>query len=46
MPFSIRKIRGKNLYSVKNSQTGAVHSYGTTLENAKKNTCGSTPTTI
>ena len=36
MPFSIRKIRGKNLYSVKNSQTGAVHSYGTTLENAKK----------
>ena len=36
MPFSIRKIRGKNLYSVKNSQTGAVHSYGTTLANAKK----------
>jgi hypothetical protein len=36
MPFTIRKIRGKNLYSVKNSQTGAVHSYGTTLANAKK----------
>jgi hypothetical protein len=36
MPYNIRKIRGKNLYSVKNSQTGAVHSYGTTLANAKK----------
>jgi len=36
MPFLIRKIRGKPLYSVKNSQTGAVHSYGTTLANAKK----------
>jgi len=36
MPFAIRKIRGKDLYSVKNTQTGAVHSYGTTLDKAKK----------
>lgn len=36
MPFKIRKIRGKDLYSVKNSKTGAVHSHGTTLDNAKK----------
>jgi len=36
MPFAIRKIRGKNLYSVKNTQTGTVHSYGTTLDKAKK----------
>lgn len=36
MPFTIRKIRGKNLYSVKNTQTGVIHSYGSTLENAKK----------
>ena len=36
MPFTIRKIRGKDLYTVKNSKTGAVHSYGSTLANAKK----------
>lgn len=36
MPFTIRKIRGKDLYSVKNSETGTVHSYGSTLANAKK----------
>jgi hypothetical protein len=36
MPFTIRKIRGKDLYSVKNSKTGTIHSYGTTLAKAKK----------
>ena len=36
MPFAIRKIRGKDLYSVKNTRTGKFHSYGTTLEKAKR----------
>lgn len=35
MPFVIRKLPCKNLYSVKNKITGAIHSKGTTLENAK-----------
>jgi hypothetical protein len=35
MPWVIRKIRGKNLYSVKNPKTGAVHSKGTTLKKAQ-----------
>jgi hypothetical protein len=35
-PFVIRKIKNQNLYSVKNRDTGAVHSYGTTLDKAKK----------
>ncbi len=36
MPWVIRKIKNQNLYSVKNRDTGAVHSYGTTKENAIK----------
>lgn len=35
MPYQIRKVRGKNLYSVKNAITGVVHSKATTLNNAK-----------
>ncbi len=35
MPFVIRKLPCKNLYSVKNKITGAIHSKGSTLENAK-----------
>jgi len=35
MPFIIRKLPCKNLYSVKNKMTGAVHSKGSTLENAQ-----------
>lgn len=35
MPYVIRKVRNKNLYSVKNQKTGHVHSEGTTLEKAK-----------
>jgi hypothetical protein len=34
MPFVIRKIRNKNLYSVKNSKTNQVHSYSTTKTKA------------
>jgi len=36
MPYQIRKIKNQNLYSVKNKETGEVHSYGTTKENAIK----------
>jgi hypothetical protein len=36
MPYVIRKIKNKNLYSVKNRDTGVVHSYGTTKKNAIK----------
>ena len=35
MPNIIRKIRNKDLYKVFNKDTGVVHSYGSTLENAK-----------
>jgi hypothetical protein len=36
MPYKIRKIRNKPLYSVKNLDNGVFHSYATTLANAKK----------
>lgn len=36
MPFKIRKLPNKELYKVYNAVTKAVHSQGTTLENAKK----------
>lgn len=36
MPFDYRKIRGKDLYKVFNKETGAIHSEGSTLDNAKK----------
>lgn len=36
MPYVIRKIRNKELYSVKNLLTGVVHSYGTTKNKALK----------
>lgn len=36
MPFVIHKIYGKPLYQVINTQTGKIHSKGTTLINAKK----------
>jgi hypothetical protein len=35
MPYRIRKIKNKNLYSVKNILTGAVKSKATTLKKAK-----------
>ena len=34
MPYTIRKIKGKNLYSVKSDKR--VHSKATTLSNAKR----------
>jgi hypothetical protein len=36
MPYSIRKLPNQDLYRVYNKQTKAVHSYSTTLANAKK----------
>ena len=36
MPYVIRKIKNQNLYSVKNRDTGVIHSYGTTKANAIK----------
>ena len=36
MPYQIRKIRNKKLYSVKNPITGQIHSAHTTKKNAKK----------
>jgi len=36
MPYNFRKLPNKNLYRVYNTKTKEVHSYGTTLENAKK----------
>jgi hypothetical protein len=35
MPYIVRKIRNKNLYSVKNSETNKIHSYATTKSKAK-----------
>jgi hypothetical protein len=36
MPYSIRKLPNQDLYRVFNTQTKVIHSYSTTLENAKK----------
>ena len=36
MPYEIKKIRGKNLYTVRNKITGRYFSKHTTLERAKK----------
>lgn len=36
MPYKIRKLRNKDLYQVKNSKTGEVHSKHSTLADAKK----------
>ncbi len=35
MPWIIRKLKNKNLYSVKNVKTGDVRSKATTLKKAK-----------
>ena len=35
MVYQLRKIKNKNLYSVKNLLTGVVHSYGTSKKNAE-----------
>ena len=35
MPFVIRKIPNKNLYQVKNSETGKIHSHATTKKKAE-----------
>jgi 1-aminocyclopropane-1-carboxylate deaminase/D-cysteine desulfhydrase-like pyridoxal-dependent ACC family enzyme len=36
MPYKLRKLPKQDLYRVYNADTGEIHSYGTTLENAKK----------
>ena len=36
MPYSMRKLPGKNKYRVYNNKTKRVFAYGTTLEKAKK----------
>lgn len=36
MPYLIRKLPNKDLYRVRNSETGKIHSYGTTLTKAKQ----------
>jgi hypothetical protein len=36
MPFKIRKLRNKDLYQVKNTKTGQIHSKHSTLSDAKK----------
>lgn len=36
MPIVYRKLPNKDLYRVYNTKTKEIHSYGTTLENAKK----------
>lgn len=36
MPYTIRKLRNKNLYKVTNPLTKKVFAKGTTLEKAKK----------
>lgn len=36
MPYQIRKVRGKELFSVKNAETGKIHAHATTKANAKK----------
>lgn len=35
MPYSLRKIRGKNIYKVYNNISGKIHSKGTTQDKAK-----------
>jgi hypothetical protein len=35
MPYVIRKVRGRNLYSVKNPVTGKIHSKATTKKKAE-----------
>ena len=35
MPFVIRKISNKNLYQVRNSETGKIHSHATTKKKAE-----------
>jgi hypothetical protein len=35
MPWVIRKLKNKSLYSVKNANTGAVRARGTTLKKAQ-----------
>jgi len=36
MPYKLRKLPKQDLYRVYNAKTKEIHSYGTTLENAKK----------
>jgi hypothetical protein len=36
MPNVIRKIKNKDLYSVKNTETGVVHSKGSSYEDAER----------
>jgi len=36
MPYNFRKLPNQDLYRVYNTETKEIHSYGTTLENAKK----------
>lgn len=36
MVYKIRKVKGKELFSVKNAETGKIHAHATTKANAKK----------
>ena len=36
MPYSIRKVRNKNCYQVKNTRNGKVHAKCSTKQNAEK----------
>jgi len=36
MPYLIRKLPNKDLYRVRNTESGKIHSYGTSLTNAKR----------
>jgi hypothetical protein len=36
MPYSIRKVRNKNCYKVKNKKTGKVHAKCSTKQNAER----------
>jgi hypothetical protein len=34
-PYSIKRLGTSQIYQVRNRETGQIHAYGTTLENAK-----------
>lgn len=36
MPYAIRKLPNKDLYRVRNKETGKIYAYGTTKDKAEK----------
>ena len=36
MPYVIRRLAKSNLYSVRHRETGKIHAFGITLENAQR----------